>query len=188
MFDVTIILEKVKQGLRKITENKIKRDHSIAEDTLEDHNNIAMILIIGYFFKTAKLVIIILNISYFLAMFWIAYCWTTREMHIISYQNYELDTNDFFYDYFGLIKMYDEDHHGSVSMANFRTGLIGIYFAFTSLSTVGFGDYHPRSDSERLMCAGILLAGVATFSIILGNFIDILNEFKAINEDLGDGD
>lgn len=71
---------------------------------------------------------------------------------------------------------------------NFRTTLIGIYFAFTSLSTVGFGDYHPRSNPERLLCAFILLAGVATFSIILGNFMDILSEFEAMNADIDFGE
>ena len=53
--------------------------------------------------------------------------------------------------------------------------IIATYFAFTSLSTVGFGDYHPRSDIERLLCAFILLFGVAIFSYIMGNFISILD-------------
>ena len=53
-------------------------------------------------------------------------------------------------------------------------GILLTYFAFTSLSTVGFGDLHPRSDFERLACAFILLFGVAIFSYIMGNFIEIL--------------
>jgi hypothetical protein len=52
--------------------------------------------------------------------------------------------------------------------------IIIFYFAFTSLSTVGFGDYHPRGNLERLMGAFILLGGVAIFSLIMGNFIEIL--------------
>jgi len=63
-----------------------------------------------------------------------------------------------------------------------------LYFAFTSLSTVGFGDYHPRSNLERFVCAWILLFGVAIFSYIMGNFIDILQQFKKFHEDLDDGD
>tara|TARA_B110001450_G_C17380459_1_gene383465 strand:- start:452 stop:586 length:135 start_codon:yes stop_codon:yes gene_type:complete len=42
------------------------------------------------------------------------------------------------------------------------------YFTFTSLSTVGFGDLNPRSNSERILTAVILLFGVAIFSYILG--------------------
>lgn len=54
-------------------------------------------------------------------------------------------------------------------------GLKVVYFAFTSLSTIGFGDFHPKSDFERSMCALILLFGVAIFSYIMGIFINILD-------------
>lgn len=66
--------------------------------------------------------------------------------------------------------------------------VIVTYFAFTSLSTVGFGDYHPRSDFERLCCSFILLFGVAIFSIIMGNFAEILVSFNTFNAELDDGD
>ena len=62
------------------------------------------------------------------------------------------------------------------------------YFAFTSLSTVGFGDFAPRSDTERVIGAFILLFGVAIFSYIMGTFIDILEQFKNANDTLDDGD
>lgn len=53
-----------------------------------------------------------------------------------------------------------------------------MYFAFTSLSTVGFGDYHPKNSFERLWIALILLSGVATFSYVLGEFLDIVTKFS----------
>ena len=59
---------------------------------------------------------------------------------------------------------------------------------FTSLSTVGFGDLHPRGDFERIFCAMILLFGVAIFSYIMGIFIEILVEFNSYNADLDNGD
>jgi hypothetical protein len=52
--------------------------------------------------------------------------------------------------------------------------IVMTYYAFTSLSTVGFGDYNPRSDFERIFIALMLLFGVAIFSYIMGNFIEIL--------------
>jgi hypothetical protein len=58
-----------------------------------------------------------------------------------------------------------------------RVTIIMMYFAFTSLSTVGFGDFNPRSNSERLFCAFILLFGVAIFSYIMGIFIEILGTY-----------
>lgn len=66
--------------------------------------------------------------------------------------------------------------------------IILTYFAFTSLSTVGFGDFSPRSNVERIFCAFILLFGVAIFSYIMGNFIDILSSFQTLLAGLDDGD
>mmetsp|Transcript_24293 Transcript_24293/g.37506 ORF Transcript_24293/g.37506 Transcript_24293/m.37506 type:complete len:96 (+) Transcript_24293:1198-1485(+) len=56
------------------------------------------------------------------------------------------------------------------------------YFSFTSLTTVGFGDFHPRSDLERGFIAFALLFGVALFSYIMGNFIDILASYNQLYE------
>ena len=53
--------------------------------------------------------------------------------------------------------------------------IVGMYFAYTSLSTVGFGDYAPRSDSERLVTAFILMVGVSVFSVFLGNLTEIID-------------
>lgn len=41
------------------------------------------------------------------------------------------------------------------------------YFTFTTLSTVGFGDYNPKSNIERLILAFLMLFGVAIFSIVM---------------------
>jgi len=66
--------------------------------------------------------------------------------------------------------------------------IVLVYYSFTSLSTVGFGDFNPKSDLERLMIAFFLLFGVAIFSWIMGNFIDILHKFNAVNADLEEAD
>ena len=63
-----------------------------------------------------------------------------------------------------------------------------MYYAFTSLSTVGFGDYYPISNPERILCTFILLFGVAIFSYIMGIFIDMLDSFKMANAELDEGD
>jgi len=63
-----------------------------------------------------------------------------------------------------------------------------MYFSFTSLATVGFGDFHPRSNAERLFTAFMLLFGVAIFSYCMGIFITILNGFKKLEEEIDEGD
>ena len=63
-----------------------------------------------------------------------------------------------------------------------------VYFAITSLSTVGFGDFCPRSDLERALGALMLLFGVAIFSLCMGNFIEMVGQINEFNQTLDDGD
>ena len=50
--------------------------------------------------------------------------------------------------------------------------LIVWYFALTTLSTIGFGDFSPQTPEERLV--------VATFSFIMNQFIEILLNYKSL--------
>ena len=64
--------------------------------------------------------------------------------------------------------------------------VIVLYYMFTTLSTVGFGDFNPKSEVERIIITFVLLIGVATFSWIMSQFIDILMKVRsvtAVNED-----
>ena len=49
------------------------------------------------------------------------------------------------------------------------------YFAITTLSTVGYGDMYPISEMEKITVVVIMLSGVAFFSYIMGNFIEIIS-------------
>ncbi len=63
---------------------------------------------------------------------------------------------------------------------------IVVYFMLTTLSTVGFGDYNPKSEVERIVMTFILLIGVACVSWIIQQFMDILTQIRevtAANED-----
>ena len=147
-----------------------------------DSNKIEDLLIISYTLKTLKLVIIIMNITYFTGIFFLVMCEGVHDF----IGNVEVDefldpTNDDRHDEF-------IETFGFYANSRKENLIIIIYFAFTSLSTVGFGDYHPRGNVERLMGAFILLGGVAIFSLIMGNFIEILQEFQKFNEDISDGD
>lgn len=95
---------------------------------------------------------------------------------------------------------FDLDDDGNKIFANFimynslldktpedRT-IIMTYFSFTSLSTVGFGDFNPRSNPERVFTCFVLMFGVAVFSYIMGNFIEILDHMKSIDAEFSDGD
>lgn len=65
--------------------------------------------------------------------------------------------------------------------------IVLVYFSFTSLTTVGFGDYHPKSTVERFIIAMAILFGVMIFSFFMGNFINILEAHEKFSEVGGEG-
>lgn len=74
------------------------------------------------------------------------------------------------------------------SIENSKVALISLYYSFTTLSTIGFGDFHPKDDIERLFCAIIMVGGVMVFSYIMGNFVDMIKSYEIMNGDIDDGD
>jgi hypothetical protein len=91
----------------------------------------------------------------------------------MSEEDIKKENTDNFYDYYELDS--NSDRHN---------GILAVYYTYTTLSTVGFGDLAPRSDMERLICSGILLIGVGIFSVFLGDFTNIIDAYKSINEGL----
>ena len=63
-------------------------DADMAEDQITDNNKIEQLLNIGYGFKILKLVIIILNFSYLIAMFWYILCKSIEDFWLgVDYQD-----------------------------------------------------------------------------------------------------
>lgn len=157
---------------------KVKHDYRIAEDILEDHNKIEGLLFLHYAIKTLTLVVLIVNVSYFFGMTWMILCVINSEYFDPLVAGEPEPVN--FINKFGIEDETSED--------KVRSSIKLLYFAFTSLSTVGFGDYYPFASIERLVAAFMLLFGVAIFSYIMGVFIDILDNFTKLTEELDEGD
>lgn len=51
----------------------MENDASFGENMDEDNTNIEMLLNISYCFKTFRVIMIIINISYFIGMFWLSF-------------------------------------------------------------------------------------------------------------------
>jgi len=56
--------------------------------------------------------------------------------------------------------------------------IISCYYTLTTLATVGYGDFYPVSDMERLLAVFLMLCGVAFFSYIMGSFIEIIANYR----------
>jgi len=75
---------------------------------------------------------------------------------------------------------YNDDEHTFYKDNNledyskFRRLIICCYYALTTLSTVGYGDYTPITNLEKIVGILIMILGIAFFSYIMGNFNDVL--------------
>ena len=70
--------------------------------------------------------------------------------------------------------MLNDSSQSIIEMDPFKASLVMMYWAFTTLSTVGLGDFYPISNFERGLSAFGFLMGVAIFSYMLGNFAEII--------------
>mmetsp|Transcript_20003 Transcript_20003/g.30767 ORF Transcript_20003/g.30767 Transcript_20003/m.30767 type:complete len:124 (+) Transcript_20003:464-835(+) len=53
-----------------------------------------------------------------------------------------------------------------------------MYFSFTTLSTVGLGDFHPKNSSERVVCSLVMLFGVMVTSMAMDSFSHMIKELR----------
>ena len=132
---------------------------------VEDRTNITLIIIIQFVLKVIQLIIYLLCGSYFLGMLWLIMCKYTSR-----WGGQQEDDN--FLDAFGL-----------KDLSEYKLTVTLLYFAFTSLSTVGLGDLHPRSSIERLVGALVLLFGVALTSFIMETLSLMIVKIQKLNKD-----
>mmetsp|Transcript_1511 Transcript_1511/g.1006 ORF Transcript_1511/g.1006 Transcript_1511/m.1006 type:complete len:221 (+) Transcript_1511:675-1337(+) len=156
-----------RKRLERVIEDQSQRND--IEVHRQDNNKIMLQIKIMYIFRVLRLILTILILSYFVGTIWFI---ITR---LVSKN--DPDNLATFYNYYHLANNND-----------WKNLIIVIYFAFTTLSTVGFGDYNPKSELERIITTFILLIGVACFSYIMGQFIDILMNFQTVTADNEDSE
>lgn len=170
--------------IKQYTLGKIKkviRKHpNRAKDKTINHNHIQRIVLTSYIVRTLKLLIITCSFSYFFGLFWYIFC----DIRLILQKR---DTSLFDKDFFGENEdenflVYFQLYNKSVS----ENLITMTYFAFTTLTTVGLGDFHPRTNIERALGAFVMLFGVIVTSFITESFtkmILIIKEFQKDYED-----
>ena len=57
----------------------------------------------------------------------------------------------------------------------------------TTISTVGFGDFTPQNNIERLLCALMMLVGVNIFSSMLSEILDMFEKIKSLDANFDEG-
>ena len=145
----------------------VKRTRKIVNSFFENASREEKVLInhlVINAYRIVRLIVIAAVITYFFGCFW----------YIISNKINSSDDQKTFINKYGLK---DED--------NFRKLIIWWYYVLTSLSTVGYGDYVPVSNVERIVSIFIIIWGVTFFSYIMGNCIEIISNYdkkKGIQE------
>ena len=66
--------------------------------------------------------------------------------------------------------------------------LVNTYFAFTTLATVGFGDYYQVSVEERAIFTMVFIGGVSMFSFIMGELMLMLKRIQNLEKDFTEED
>ena len=151
----------------------MEKDSTIGENIDEDNNSINMLTNIGYLLKIMKYFTFIFNFSFFTGIIWMVACDILNEKYLQTQD----DPGDSFTQKFEIENESDS-----------KKVLITMYFLFTSLTTTGFGDLHPRSNSERMLSTIMLLIGVSIVSYAMTVFIDILRNYRSIYDNIDDGD
>ena len=103
--------------------------------------------------KTIRFIIIILCLSYFTGLFWLNFTQiilNIQEKKGVSEENFIIQ-------------------YRLTDMSNYQKTIALMYFIFTTISTVGLGDFHPKSNSERVICSFVMLFGVMITSFLMQN-------------------
>ena len=178
---------KIYEGLTVYNMRRIKNliENDDFRANLMDYDQIYLryLMMFKYFVSTCKLIVTIMSLSYFLGVIWFIF-----SFELFHHQEEELETlNGQIYNTETFITTNSLDPH-EPTRTDVHNMFLLMYFAYTTLSTVGFGDFNPRSDSERLFCILILMLGVGIFGLILNNFSEILLRFQSLDEDYQDED
>ena len=122
------------------------------------------ILQIVHFYKWFRLIVICLICSYFLGITWYIFVhdifttkWINPERKWEGVGDNPIDET-FVYKYL----TFDENYDGYKEYENYQICIRVVYFAITTLTTIGYGDLHPSTMNERILALPILLFGMQT--------------------------
>ena len=127
-------------------------------------------------FKIFRLAMIIFTVSYFLGILWHIYACDVQTPSLVDEENPERG----FKADFASAMLGATDMEKYIQEPGWDKMIRVVYFAITTLSTIGFGDYSPVNTQERMIGGFILVIGVSIFSFIMGQFIEILINYKSL--------
>jgi len=132
------------------------------EERNEDIARISQIVLASKVVNLLAYVLLLLFLSFYSGLFW----------YVISYSQILTEGigSETFLEEFDLLEI-----------DNVKRTISLMYFAFTTLSTVGLGDYHPISNLERVTCAFLMLFGVMITTFVIEQYSKMVKEIRDFN-------
>ena len=166
--------EKFRTQLVKYNQSQLEQ--AVALDNFTYYYPILKQIYQVYIYRTFITIIIILTSSYLLAIIWRIFVTIMVDWE----NNQEFDVFNGFQTFYSYEDYDFVDEHGN-QMRESTQFVRFIYFALTTLSTVGYGDFNPKSLKEKLMISGVLFICTVIFSLIVNQLISVLKDFKKIS-------
>lgn len=129
-------------------------------DIINDHSKIQLMILLRYSLNALRIMVIILFSGYFSGIF--------------IYILFDITESEF-------IDIYEINYYSPGE----RTTLFW-YFSFTTISTVGFGDFHPKSNFDRVFFTLYMFLGVMVFQYVLGKYQEVLMAQWKFTQDIED--
>ena len=127
---------------------------------INDHININQNIMIRYSIKSLRIMIQIVFSGYFTGL--------------LIYILFDISNSDFF------AQFELEEKSTSELIITFW------YFSFTTITTVGLGDYYPVSNFDRLFFSFYILAAVLVFSVVMSELDEVLRTQLSLSQDITD--
>ena len=127
---------------------------------LNDHININQNIMIRYSIKSLRIMIQIILSGYF--------TW------LLIYILFDISNSDFF-------TQFELEEKSTYDLI-----ITFWYFSFTTITTVGLGDYYPVSNFDRLFFSFYILAAVLVFSVVMSELDEVLRTQLSLSQDITD--
>lgn len=109
-----------------------------------------------FIYKIFRLIIVAIVLTYFIGSLW----------YFIVTLTINNDQKNFFFTY------------NLNEKSNLDRLIICSYFTMTTLTTVGYGDFSPKTNMEKVMAIVIMIVGIGFFSYIMGSFNDVISNYE----------
>jgi len=96
-----------------------------------------------------------------------------EEQNYSSQMAVSMNTDNF-------VKYFNLEPHDK-SRSDLHKAILVMYFGLTTLSSVGFGDFHPKSDIGRVLFCFVMVIGVMIFGSIMAELLSIFEQFNTLD-------